>query len=396
MRGIAMVSKRNQKIIVKYLINEASISELDELELWLKDSINEEEFINYVKTNYAIEYSLKEFDSDKTKSKINQLINEETRILRVKRIQRYSRYAAVLIIFLFTSVYFFKDIFFESKVDNDIVPGVVNSNNILPGTNKATLTLEDGTIVALEKGETIRTQNANSNGEKIIYNSKEDNPEEVAYNYLTIPRGGQFFIKLSDGTQVWLNSESQLKYPVNFIEGEPRKVELVYGEAYFDVSPSKEHKGAKFFVFNNNQEVEVIGTQFNIKAYKDETNIYTTLVEGKISVSTENIEQILMPDQQANLNINKNTLAVATVNVYNEISWKDGVFSFRRKPLVEIMKVLSRWYDIDVEFVYPELKKEGFNGVLGKDQNIEDILKTIKSFGVIQDYEIINKRIILK
>ena len=87
---------------------------------------------------------------------------------------------------------------------------------------------------------------------------------------------------------------------------------------------------------------------------------------------------------------------IATVNVYNEISWKDGVFSFRRKPLVEIMKVLSRWYDIDVNFESPELEKALFNGALGKDQNIEDILNTIKNFGVIKDYEIINKTILLK
>jgi ferric-dicitrate binding protein FerR (iron transport regulator) len=89
-------------------------------------------------------------------------------------------------------------------------------------------------------------------------------------------------------------------------------------------------------------------------------------------------------------------MTISEVNVYNEVSWKDGVFSFRKKPLVDIMKVLSRWYDVDVEFDNADLKNAGFNGVLGKDQNIEDILKTIKSFGVIEDYDINNKRVILK
>ena len=87
-----------------------------------------------------------------------------------------------------------------------------------------------------------------------------------------------FFVKLSDGTQIWLNSESKLKYPVNFKEGEPRKVELVYGEAYFDVSPSSEHNGSSFKVYNQSQEIEVLGTEFNIKAYRDETNIYTNFI----------------------------------------------------------------------------------------------------------------------
>ena len=100
---------------------------------------------------------------------------------------------------------------------------------------------------------------------------------------------------MSDGTQVWLNSESQLKYPVNFIKGQTRQVELVYGEAYFDVSPSVEHNGAKFKVFNQSQEVEVLGTEFNVKAYKDETNIYTTLVEGRVVIDNGALKQSLLP-----------------------------------------------------------------------------------------------------
>jgi transmembrane sensor len=273
---------------------------------------------------------------------------------------------------------------------------VIVNTTIESGTDKATLTLGDGTQVSLEKGTSFQTQNANSNGEEIVYEAGERKTTEVAYNYLTIPRGGQFFVKLSDGTQVWLNSESQLKYPVNFIEGETRKVELVYGEAYFDVSPSTEHRGVKFKVFNQSQEIEVLGTEFNIKAYRDEPNIYTTLVEGKVRVNSAVSNQILKPNQQTNLNLEANSMTITEVNVYNEISWKDGVFIFRKKPLGDIMKVLSRWYDVDVHFANPELKDLGFNGVLGKDQNIEDILETIKNFGVIEDYDIENNKIILK
>ena len=258
------------------------------------------------------------------------------------------------------------------------------------------MTLEDGSQVALEKGNAYQTQNALSNGEEIKYEKGTDNISKMVYNFLTVPRGGQFHLVLSDGSEVWLNSESQLKYPVNFIKGQTRKVELVYGEGYFDVSPSTEHEGSKFIVSNQSQEIEVLGTEFNIKAYKDETNIYTTLVEGRVLIGTASTRNILKPSQQANLNLNDGNLDIATVNVYNEISWKEGVFSFRRKPLVEIMKVLSRWYDMDVYFDNPELENVGFNGVLGKDQQIEEILNTIKNFGIINDYEIINKTILLK
>jgi len=119
-------------------------------------------------------------------------------------------------------------------------------------------------------------------------------------------------------------------------------------------------------------------------------------VEGKVSVYSNISNQILKPNQQTDLNLAENSMTISEVNVYNEVSWKDGVFSFRRKPLVDIMKVLSRWYDVDVHFANTELKNIGFNGVLGKDQNIVEILKTIKNFGVIKDYEIDNKRIMLK
>ncbi|WP_310560838.1 FecR domain-containing protein [Flavobacterium sp.] len=273
---------------------------------------------------------------------------------------------------------------------------VETKTRIEVGKDKATLTLEDGSIVILKNGATVQTQNATSNGKQIVYKTNQQNQTKTAYNYLTIPRGGQFFIKLSDGTQVWLNSETQLKFPVAFEDGEIRKVELVYGEAYFDVSPSTLHKGSKFKVFNKSQEVEVVGTEFNIKAYKDETNVFTTLVEGKVNVSIGSKKQKLVPSQQLNLNTITNALTVNTVDVYDDISWKEGVFSFKRKSLEDIMIVLSRWYDLDVKFANSELKKSGFNGIVGKDQKIEDILETIKSYGVIKEYKIINKTVILK
>lgn len=388
-----MVSKRIKKLIVKHLLSQASFKELDELEQWINDSDNQEEFKKFIKINHLIDHNLKKFDSERTKRKLEELIKEDHKVVRLKKVLQYSKYAAILVGLMF-SVYFYQVNFLNNGLEKD--PVIVNTkNNIVPGTDKATLTLEDGSHIVLAKGGNYKTNNAQSNGEKITYN-KDEKTKEIAFNYLTIPRGGQFFIELSDGTQVWLNSESQLKYPVCFKKGETRKVELVYGEAYFDVSPSTIHEGSKFKVINKSQEIEVLGTEFNIKAYKDESNIYTTLVEGKVAVNTSSKNKILKPSEQTNLNLNNLNMEVTTVNVYNEISWKDGVFSFRKKPLSEIMPVLSRWYDIDFEFANPEIKNEGFNGVIGKDQKIEEILKIIKAFNIIEDYEIKNKTIILK
>jgi transmembrane sensor len=338
-------------------------------------------------------------DSVNSYSKINKenawkLIEARTKTERpvIKLFKkRWYGYAASLVLIL-TSAYFLKDNLFNNENNNPINYNVT----IQSGTDKATLTLEDGEIITLAKGTKYQTKNAESNGEKIVYQEKTLRKDKVAYNYLTVPRGGQFQITLSDGTKVWLNSESQLKYPISFIKGESRRVELVYGEAYFDVSPSTEHKGSKFKVFNKFQEIEVLGTEFNIQAYRDETNIYTTLVEGRVLVSLEGIKQDLRPNQQSKLNTIDNTIKVENVDVYNEISWKDGVFSFDRKPLKEIMKIFARWYDLEIILNNKSIENNRFYGALDKDQPIEDILEILKKHKIISSYKISGKKIVIK
>nr|WP_233164176.1 FecR family protein [Snuella sedimenti] len=251
----------------------------------------------------------------------------------------------------------------------------------------------------MEKGKNYTTDNIKSNGEKVTYKSTgsdKGNTTKVSYNYLTVPRGGQFFIELEDGTLVWLNSESQLKYPTVFLTGKPREVELIYGEAYFDVSPSTEHQGAIFKVHTNEQEVEVLGTEFNIKAYQDETFIYTTLVEGKVLLDNKIQKEFLNPNQQLVLNKETKNTVIKEVDVNYEVSWKDGIFSFKSKPLKDIMKVLSRWYDVDFTFLNPKLETIKYIGALNKDQELEEILSIIKNTNFINAYEIKENTILIK
>lgn len=382
-----------KKICVKYLMHEANLEELEFLENWLQKPNNKQLFANYIKVNYAMDMNLYPIDTESAKKDYLERIRIDIRSQKKRKLLKTVRYAAAAILIIaLASTFLLRDTIFNGKIEST-TPIIVN-NQIEPGIDKATLTLETGETVALEKGTQFKTQNATSNGEEIIYDNSTSH--ELVYNYLTIPRGGQFQMTLSDGTRVWLNSETQLKYPVSFTDGESRQVELVYGEAYFDVSPSNEHKGSDFKVYHSQQEIQVLGTQFNIKAYKDETNIYTTLVEGKVVVNYQGKTQSLSPGLQSDLNSLTNMLSVSAVNVYNEVSWKEGIFSFHRKSLKDIMTVLSRWYDMDVTFVDLDLGNVGFNGVLTKDQKIEDILDNIKSFGVIKSYEINDKKVILK
>ncbi|MDO3694301.1 DUF4974 domain-containing protein [Wenyingzhuangia sp. chi5] len=375
------------KILIKKLNNSLTKEEEIIFSEWYKSSKLHRDYFDRLKNNFEKELDF--IDVEQGWILLNKKLNSK------RVIKKYFNYGiAASIAILLSLVYVVFEKHNHPKVEIAVNK---NQNKIFPGSDKAILTLANGANVALEKGNTHVLNHASSNGSEIIYTNKNKISQEVVYNYLTIPRGGQFVLQLSDGTKVWLNSETKLKYPVNFIKNKVREVELVYGEAYFDVSPSSEHNGAGFKVFQNNQEVSVLGTEFNIKAYKDETFIYTTLVEGKIFLQNNKSKQYLTPNEQAILNLNTQQLSIqSNIDTYNEASWKDGVFSFENKPLEEVMKVLSRWYDFEVIFENKEIQKEEFIGVLMKDRNIEDVLISIKSSGIINNYKFNDHVLILK
>lgn len=385
--------KNVEKIIVKYLTNSASAKDLDYLGEWIQNPKNKEEFKKYVKVHFYSYCNYNDIDTQKIISELLRTIQKEKSIVYKLNNSYLFKYGVAVTIMLFIAFSYF----ITTKNNTNKIPSkIITLNKIVPGTDKAILTLSDGSNLLLEKGKSFKSKTLKSDGEKVIYSKSTDNNVPLAYNYLTIPRGGEFFLKLSDGTKVWLNSESQLKYPENFIDGEERIVELIYGEAYFEVSSSKLNNGSKFKVINKSQEINVLGTQFNVKAYKDEEQIYTTLVEGSISLKSEGFQKTLIPEQQSVLNPINGTLSISKVDVYNQIAWRRGVFSFDRKSLKEIMKVLSRWYDFEVKFQNPNIEKEEFVGVIEKGQKIEEILSILKKFKAITDYQIKNKSITLK
>lgn len=378
------------QLIDKYLDRQISLQELKLLasyyESFQQDSMWEDEIAaNSDMQGRMLSNILESIqDQDKSGSRVIQLLKSS--------VFRYAAAASVLLFVFFNA--FYSD-FNTPKAGKK--ESVAVSSAIKIGSDKAVLTTEDGREIVLEKGKAYASENLKSNGEELVYNrGAEQSNAAAVYNYLTIPRGGEFYVVLADGTEVWLNSDSKLKYPVAFTEGAVRKVELVYGEAYFKVSPSSAHKGAKFRVLTGVQEVEVIGTQFNIKAYRDEDFISTTLVEGKVAVGIDNTRQLLKPSEQLYLDRLKMTTKIVRADVYSETAWKKGLFAFENKNLKEIMKVLSRWYDVDVEFEDKRLEKIEFNGVLNKNQNIDEILTLIKKTKFINAYEIKKDRVLIK
>ena len=385
------MNKKIEKIILKYFSNSATINELEELAIWLNNSSNIEFYKQYVKVKFIAEYALVEFDTEEEKKKILERIREKKSKIRKLTSSNFIRYAAAITIIIATGYYLTQDQFSSQ-------PAVVKIKNDIPiGTDKATLTLDDGSNIALEKGKSFKTQNILSDGEKIIYSEDVDQSakEEIAYNFLTIPRGGEFYIELSDKTKVWLNADSRLKYPVKFIDGQPREVELEYGEAYFDVSSSTQHEGSNFRVITMDQKIEVLGTKFNVRAYKNDTSVETILAEGSVAIEFENSSSILKPNEQLVFDKNSKEIVINQVDADYEISWFLGYYRFKSKPLGEIAKVLERWYEVEFHFDNPDLKNIEFQGVISKYKNIESFLITLKNTENI-NYKIKDNQIHIK
>lgn len=374
-----------QELIEKYLDGKISLEEVKLLVNYYHSFKLENDWVDELGAEEPIKHRMlinileAIQDEEPQESKIISLLKSN--------IFKYGAAAAILLFVFFNAVYNSNSLQVQKPAQIS-----VENNTIQIGSNKATLTTEDGTEIILEKGKSYSSKNLSSNGEKLLYNENEKYAKAIVYNYLTIPRGGEFFVKLADGTQVWLNSESKLKFPVSFIEGETRKVELVYGEAYFEVTPSEAHRGAKFQVITGIQEIEVIGTQFNVQAYKDDKIIKTSLVEGKVNVKNNSIEKNLKPGQASYLSVDSGKITVSDVDIENTIAWKKGYFMFNNESLESMTNILSRWYNVVFIFENEKKKHIRFTGVLKRSDNIQKLLnkleKTNEAFFQIQNNQI--------
>lgn len=258
---------------------------------------------------------------------------------------------------------------------------IVAKNDVAPGSNKALLTLSDGSTVALDSaGNQLIRQGATTirqhNG--LLQYKAQDAESRIAYNTLTTPRGGQFKIVLPDGTRVWLNAASSIRYPIAFTQNE-RRVNIT-GEAYFEVAGN----AAKPFMVdvNGSAEVEVLGTHFNINAYKDEAAINTTLLEGKVRVNTnQQPGVILKPGQQASLSTNGTLQVSRDVDTAQVIAWKDGWFQFHMANLPEVMRQISRWYDVEVSYK-GDITDAVFEGRIQRNLTLAQMLKILEKYHV--------------
>ena len=274
----------------------------------------------------------------------------------------------------------------------NVAPLPVASKIIPAGEKKATLTLADGTEVHVEEitARVLQEKGMNieyRNGE-IVYHKSEEETTEVVYNKLEVPRGGECMIKLDDGTKVWVNAETKLKYPVVFV-GDRREV-VLEGEAFFDVAKNEK----PFIVKTSFGDVRVLGTAFGISAYASEPESYTTLVRGKVSVEREGMKPVvILPGEQV-VTFKDGKMIKQEVDVEEFVGWKDGIYVFKEKSLGEIMKTLERWYNISVDFQDKSLVDLPFTGNLKRYDDINVFFDALTRTGDMK-YRVKGNQVIL-
>jgi len=316
-----------------------------------------------------------------------------------KQVYRYLqhpwvRVAAVLMLVAASALYFLPSMD-QQPHDRLSLTEAAQAYGIEPGSDKAILTLGDGRVVVLDDinnglvANDLGTSILKSEGGQLRYDQTDTPPEAVAYNSIRIPKGGQYRLVLPDGSRVHLNSESFIKFPTRF-SGDRREVELI-GEAYFEIAHDKEHP---FYVKTPKQTTKVLGTVFNVSAYADDATTKTTLVEGSVEVFGYTGKPIILKPGQAAVNGDKlPELSVVRANLDTELAWQNGYFVFNNEDIKSIMKRISRWYDVDVEY-QGDLEHKRFGGIFQRSKSIAQLLDNFKETGII-DFKIVERRIIV-
>ena len=364
------------RIIAASLKGNANDEEQRTLREWLSVSTRNKKIYDEFKDGKRLEQKIVESQQINWKNDYQHFITKRQRTRRNRRMKTIIRYAAILTLPIVAA-----GIFLLQKNDRQTIVSI--SEVIKPGEHKAVLITGGGERITLSDStlSPIQEQNGmivNVTNNKVSYILPEDSlctQGSPIFNTLQIPRGGEYFLTLADGTEVWLNAETEIRYPVQFT-GDKRGVYLD-GEAYFTVAPDK---NKPFTVVSTHASVSVLGTQFNFRAYPDERDVQTTLVSGSVIMQSEKYKQQikLVPGEQGVLEKNSAKLMKQEVNTYLYTAWKDGRFAFRDARLEDLFNILARLYDLSVFYQSPEAKDIRFTGDLNKTDDFKSILKIIE------------------
>ena len=353
-----------EEIIIKRLSEEhLSKEESVFFDKWYQNSSNREYYNDLLKIRSGIIASQVKERIDKRKA-----WNQVHPARKISLIRTLLKFAAIMILPLSLGVFL---LIRENKQEKVVYAEVP----VQPGRKQAVLTVSSGQQVMLadtivhvnEKGMVI----SNFPDKELVYKIMNDTMKtETIYNTVTVPRGGEYKLVLADGTIVWLNSDSHIRYPVTF-SGNTRQVELE-GEAYFEVAKDVEKP---FIVRMNEYNVRVTGTQFNVRNYLNES-LATTLVEGGVQIERKGKVDRLRPGQQAVLE--NNEIRIRVVNVEEQVAWRHGAFGFTQCRLENIMEELARWYDVDVFYMNQQVKDYHFSAWFKRSSSINEVINILE------------------
>ncbi|WP_298472951.1 FecR family protein [uncultured Maribacter sp.] len=387
-----MTTSEIKNILIRYINKSANSNELDILNTWVEDPMNKQVFEKFIKAHYAITISMNNPDSSEIRERLLKEIRKDKNPLYNLRLKTVFKYAAISILFIGIG-YFFQNAFLEKQTNNVVVPK----------EEFITLELENGNIQVISEEGTSTVVDVNGNvvgaqqGDKLVYGN-DKHIEKLVYNKLTVPYGKKFDIVLSDGTSVFLNSGSSIRYPVKFIKGLNRQV-FLNGEAFFDVTTDESHP---FIVDTEELNVQVLGTKFNVQTYEEDSRVDVVLVEGKVGMDSQKKlnynenEVVLEPGFKGTYNKIEKNITTKKVNTSVYTSWVTGTVVFRNRPFKEIVKKLERLYNVTIIVNNKELiDNESFNASIGvDDETIEQVLNYFNKVYEIE-YEIINNKILI-
>ncbi len=378
-----------QQLLIKYRNNELTAEEKDTLFLLLDDAENEAQFEQLTSDGFAFNPKV-DRDIELKKEIFSSILKNRNKSSTVSPMRRMKWVAAACVIAIFGVAGY---VWMTTGANNDVVRKgntIPVKQDVQPGNDKAILQLADGTTILLDSIDNgqLAVQGESSiikAGGELVYSSTSAKVDSVAvFNTIKTPRGGQYKITLSDGTKVWLNSASSLRYPSGFF-AKDRRVELT-GEAYFEVA---KRVSQPFHVQTDAVDVEVLGTHFNVNAYSDELQVQATLIEGSVRINIDHTARtILKPGEQAQVQrADLNNIHVKKeIDINQVIGWQAGLFKFRNADLSMIARQLSRWYDVDVE-TEGKLTELKLGGGISKKLQLSDVLTLLEANGAKYRWE---------
>jgi len=378
-----------EKLIIGYINQSSSVEDLKKILDKLKEPSNVSLFKSYIKINFFSIYTMNQSDTDAILKEVKSRIKvEENKIKRLQSFKNYLKYAAIFAI-IFSLGYF-------SHLDLDNQPEI---KKIIPKKNDIVLSADDQNLIIekdnsneIESKKIISKINLIQKSDELIYD-QNSSLKELVYHTLKVPYGKRFNVVFSDGSKVYLNSGSVIKYPVKFIENKKREV-FLEGEAYFDVV---NNKNELFIVNSNGIKVEVYGTRFNVRNYTEDFNSDIVLVEGSVGIgNSENLEKIILKPSFKG-SVNKESLKVTTTKVNTKVytSWIDGEIIFRNETFTQILKKLERLYNVTIIDNREKLSNEFFNASIDvENEDMEEVLNYFNKIYKI-DYQIFDNKIII-